>query len=413
MDNPNHFDVIVIGGGIVGLTFACALGGSRLKVAIVEGKPFNEPLPNDGFSARVSAITRASQRIFENIEIWSDIKAVRITPYTKMHVWEHGNNIPLLFDCAELNAIPYEENLGHIIENSIIQRALLKKVNRFSNITFICPAKLMHLEYAEDTIRITLDNGTQYSADLLVGADGIHSWVRQQVAIPTSSRDYGHHAIVANIRTEMPHQDTAWQCFMTSGPLAFLPLPDQQCCSIVWSTSPEHAQSLAELTADEFAKQLANAFEYRLGAVKLLTPLTIVPLRMTHAQQYVRPRLALMGDAAHTLHPLAGQGVNLGLLDAACLAQIVLNAVQKNKRIGALLTLRKYERWRKGHNLAMISVMEGFKRVFENENILVKWARQTGMQLIDSLPAAKEILISHAMGLRGNLPRLAKPKEKV
>lgn len=403
----NHYDIIVVGGGLVGLTFACALGNSGLTIAILEGKPFSRQQDN-GFSTRVSAVTRASQRILEKIGIWQVLQAERVTPYIKMCVWETGNNIPIWFNCDELATVPPEENLGHIIENDIIQAALIDKSQEFSNISWICPAKLMHFEYFDDAVKIFLDNGMQLTSDLLVGADGVNSWVRQQAAIATTSWDYNHHAIVTNVRTDLPHTQTAWQCFLPGGPLAFLPLPDPHCCSIVWSSAPDHIKELAGLPLAEFQQALAEAFEYRLGAVKVLDNISVIPLRMTHAQQYVRPKIALIGDAAHTLHPLAGQGVNLGLLDAAALAELILAAHQKQKKIGALILLRRYERWRKGHNLAMIAVMEGFKRVFEKENILVKWARRTGMQLIDSLPAAKEILISHAMGLRGDLPKLAK-----
>lgn len=408
MNHSNHFDIIIIGGGLVGLTFAGALGGSALSIAIIEEKEVSGLVLEDRYSTYVSAITRASQRIFENIGIWSTIQAARLSPYTKMCVWETGNTIPLWFDSAELNAVPPEENLGNIVENQLIHAALIDKLKTYSNISWVCPAKLRSLEYLDESIKVSLADGREITADLLVGADGANSWVRQQVAIATTSWDYGHHAIVTNVRTEMPHGNTAWQCFLQSGPLAFLPLPDPHCCSIVWSTSPEHAKTLSKLPTDAFQKELAMSFEYRLGTLQVLDKLTLVPLRMTHAQQYVRPKVALIGDAAHTLHPLAGQGVNLGLLDAATLAELVLNAHYAHKKIGSLILLRRYERWRKGHNLAMISVMEGFKRVFENENILVKWARRTGMQLIDSLPAAKELLISHAMGIRGNLPRLAK-----
>lgn len=407
MSTCNHYDVVVIGGGLVGLTFAGALSNSGLKIAIVEGNALVEQPPGEAYSTRVSAITRGSQRILENLSVWADIQAHRSSAYTKMCVWESGNNIPLWFDCAELKAIPPEENLGYIIENQLIQYALTKKLRQLEHISWFCPAKLLHLEYTGEHIKAGLDSGESLTAELLVGADGVNSRVRQQVAISTTSWDYGHHAIVTNVRTDLPHQDTAWQCFLKTGPLAFLPMPDAHTCSIVWSTVPDHAKELTQLLPEAFQCELAAAFEYRLGAVKLLDKPSVIPLRMTHTQQYVRPKIALVGDAAHTLHPLAGQGVNLGLLDAACLAETVMYALEKNKKIGALYELRKYERWRKGNNLAMISVMEGFKRVFENENILVKWARRTGMQLIDTLPAAKEILVSHAMGLRGDLPKLA------
>lgn len=412
MEQLQHFDVVIIGGGLVGLTFACAIASANLSIAIVDAQPLSEQPLRQEFATRVSAINRASQRIFEALGLWQDMVAQRVSPYTKICVWEAGNNNALQFDCAELNTIPAQENLGNIIENQVMQRALIKKLKTHGNVAWFYAAKLDALMPTEQCITLTLATGQQLSGSLLIGADGGLSWTRQQMGITTTSWDYGHQAVVTNVRTELAHQQTAWQCFMPSGPLAFLPLADPHVCSIVWSTFPEKAKVLNDLSPQDFAQQLSAAFELRLGKLELLAPLATVPLRMTHAQQYVRPKFALIGDAAHTLHPLAGQGINLGLLDAACLAELVLAAHRKKKNIGALITLRRYERWRKGHNLGMISMMEGFKRIYANDNVLVKWARRTGMQALDKyLPAAKALLISHAMGLKGDLPGLARVRK--
>lgn len=407
MNHSNHFDIIIVGAGLVGLTFACALRDSSLTVAIVDGKEgIVKAPPLNHYSTRVSAITRASQSIFTNLQVWSAMQAARISAYTKMCVWE-TDNTPLWFDCAQLTSIPIEENLGHIIENEVMQAALIDKLKDCVNVTWICPVKPTQLSYLEHTIKLGLDNVAEITGKLLVGADGAHSWVRQQTAIADTSWDYDHHALITNVQTELAHEHTAWQCFLPSGPVAFLPLANAHSCSIVWSSPPEYAKKLSELPVDEFQQELAKAFDYRLGSVYLLGERTVIPLRMRHAQQYVKPKVALIGDAAHTLHPLAGQGVNLGLLDAASLAEVILAAHDQQKDIGALLLLRRYERWRKGHNLAMIAAMEGLKRIFASERVMIKLLRRTGMQWLDHLPPAKRLLMSYALGLQGDLPKLA------
>lgn len=244
-------------------------------------------------------------------------------------------------------------------------------------------------------------------ADLLVGADGRDSWVRRQVGIEVKGWPYGQSAIVATVRPEHFHRETAWQRFLPSGPLAFLPLPDGL-CSIVWSTRPEEAERLMALDDTAFGEALTAAFGCTLGEVTLEGPRGLFPLRLQHALEYVRPGLALVGDAAHAIHPLAGQGVNLGLMDAAALAEVLLAARQRGRPMGSELTLSRYQRWRKGENLAMMAAMDGFKRLFSNRIPPLRLVRNLGLLAADRAEPLKRIIVRRAMGLSGDLPRLAR-----
>ena len=391
------YDLIIIGAGHVGLTLACALGASHLKIAVI-----NHVIPSNAPDQRVSAMTRASQRIFESLGVWTTIDE-HVSAYRHMHVWESAGAASIAFDSAELD----EPNLGYIIENRVIQTALFEKLQAYENITFIAPVKLLGLDSSSERQSIQLSDGQSLSCRLVVGADGAQSAVREYAGISMTQSDYGHDAIVTTLRTALPHQKTARQIFLPKGPLAFLPLMEPHTCSIVWSTAPEHAQTLLAMTSDNFKAVLADAFEHRLGAIESVDKRLSFPLRMQHVNQYVKPGLALIGDAAHTIHPLAGQGVNLGLLDAACLAEVLLEALAKKREIGAVSTLRRYERWRKGHNASMIAAMQGFKSLFASQNSLVQQIRRVGLQMTDSLPFVKHIFMRRAMGLVGDLPKMA------
>lgn len=232
--------------------------------------------------------------------------------------------------------------------------------------------------------------------------------MRRFAGIPTHGWQYDQHAVVATVRTEHSHCETAWQRFLHDGPLAFLPLHDGR-CSIVWSTSPAQAAHLAALDAVQFNDELARAFDYKLGRIVDSGERGVFPLRLQHTERYVAPGVALIGDAAHVIHPLAGQGVNLGVLDAAALAEVLLDARRAGRDIAALAVLRRYERWRKGDNLLMMAVMDGFKRLFGSDQRAVRWTRGAGLALTERLVPVKQLLIRHAMGRGSDLPRLARP----
>jgi 2-octaprenylphenol hydroxylase len=398
------YDLLIAGGGMVGSALACALGDADLKIGLLEGAPLDRIRPGLELDARVSAISHASQRIFAAVGAWDGIAAWRVSPFRDMRVWDATGFGSIHFDSAAIG----EPLLGWIIENRVIQFALLERVRQLPAVELLCPATLDTAQALENGCwRVCLSDGREFTTRLLVGADGAQSRVRQLAGIETSGWSYDQTAIVANVRTAEPHQQTAWQRFLPTGPLAFLPLADGR-CSIVWATPPEQADALLALNEAEFAEALAEAFDQRLGAIVEVGHRAAFPLRLQHARAYVQPGLALIGDAARVIHPLAGQGVNLGLLDAATLAEVVLDAVAAGHDFGSLKVLRRYERWRKGDNLLMMGMMDGFKRLFGNGLPPVRLLRNIGLNLTDTAGPLKNFIARRAMGLAGDLPRLAR-----
>ena len=397
------YDIIIVGAGMVGATLACALGQQGFRIGLVEVNKPDFNWPADSVDQRVSAITCASQKIFKSIGAWSAMCDQRVSPYRDMRVWDATGSGSVHFDCAELG----EPLLGHIVENRVILFGLHEKLTRLACVDLISPASVTKLDIDSTQASVQLDNGQHLTATLVVAADGSRSRLRELVGIETNGWSYEQHGVVAHITTSQSHQETAWQRFMPDGPLAFLPLSDDT-CSIVWSTTPEHARQLLAMDEAAFLDQLQSAFGDRLGRMLKCGPRAAFPLRMQHAKKYTLPRFALLGDAAHTIHPLAGQGVNLGLADAASLAEVIVDARSKREDVGAHKILRRYERWRKGENLAMLSTMDGFKRLFGSKQPLMKWLRNTGLHLTNSTSPLKNMIMRQAMGMEGDLSRLAK-----
>jgi 2-polyprenylphenol 6-hydroxylase len=395
-----HYDVIIVGGGMVGATLAVALGEqSDLKIALIEAFP---PSPLNEFDQpdlRVSALTRASETLLKNLEIWQQLIPSRTSQFTDMKVWE-TNASSLHFDSAEIG----EPLLGNIVENRHLQQACLARCKQIPTIDFMCPAK--PTSFAGNTL--TLEDGRKLTAELVVGADGARSPLREWAEIETHGWDYQQSAVVCTVTTEHSHQQTAWQRFLPEGPLAFLPLSDPHQCSIVWSNSTEEAELLCQLDDDVFKDTLARAFENTLGEIKKVSQRASFPLKLRHADHYVESGFALVGDAAHTIHPLAGQGVNIGFLDAATLAEVVVEAHTKSREIGSLHTLNKYQRRRKGDNLAMQMTMDAFKRVFDSELEPVRWARRFGLQTVNNSILLKKLFMHQASGYRFANPKLTK-----
>lgn len=412
-----HFDLIIIGGGMVGATLACALGDSALKIAVIEAREADYNWPESSHDIRVSALTHASQHIFENIGAWQSMCKDGVCAYDQMHVWDATGQGQIHFNSIDIGQM----NLGHIVENRIIQKAVQQRLADFDNIHLLMPLKVSSLQIDEQQnpgVLLTTEDGQIMSAELLVGADGANSWVRQQVGISLSTWAYHQTAVVCNVTTSDTHQNACWQQFMPDGPLAFLPLCDKSSSettsSIVWSTSEEKARALLNMNEQQFNQELQLAFGSTLGRIKLNSERGAFPLRLRHANQYVQEHLALIGDAAHTVHPLAGQGVNLGLLDAVVLAEEIQRALAQGRAIGGLLALRRFERRRKADNIAMLAAMDSFKRLFSNDILPLKLLRNAGLGLADKIPPLKQIMIKRAMGLTGtglndDLPALARP----
>jgi len=401
--SANHYDVIIVGGGMVGACMAATLAHTSLSIALVESRVFDDNWSPEHYDTRVSAISRASQNIFTAVGAWEHMQAERVSPYSAMHVWDACGKGEIHFDCADIG----EASLGHIIENRVILKGLLHALHNQPNVVLHCPASPRELTQHPKHVSLYLDNGDVLQGKLLIGADGANSWVRIRAGISTRDFDYQQQAVVTTVRTERYHEDTAWQRFLPNGPLAFLPLPDGY-SSIVWSTGTEHAQQLLAMNDEEFKHALQQGIDNRLGEIISLDQRAAFPLKSRHANEYVKPRMALIGDAAHTIHPLAGQGVNLGFADAASLAEVIIDALTSNKDIGQATVLRRYERWRKGSNLAMLSAMSGFKHLFGNELPVVTQIRNLGLSLTNRSTPVKNLFIRYAMGLKGDLPKLAR-----
>ncbi|NOX42949.1 MAG: UbiH/UbiF/VisC/COQ6 family ubiquinone biosynthesis hydroxylase [Gammaproteobacteria bacterium] len=402
---------------MVGASFACSLAklsknSKQLKIAVVEAAPTptwsKQNYDLIDHDLRVSAITRASECFLRNIGVWDRIQQRRISPFREMHVWDSTGNGVIHFDSAQIG----EANMGHIVENSVILLSILDRLNEFDNVDYISPVKVSTINIDDEQVSMTLADGQCLHANLLVGADGSHSWVREQANIKVKGWDYQQKALVATVKTSINHNETAWQRFLPDGPLAFLPLSDGF-CSIVWSATTQRAEQLLALDDEQFISELESTFDRRLGSIDFVSTRAAYPLKLQYATSYVSSRLALIGDAAHTVHPLAGQGVNLGFMDAATLSEVLGKTIDNTKSgysdIGAYAVLRKYERWRKSDNLATLAVMDVFKKLFGNNLPFVRWIRNAGLTMTHKTEPVKNIIMRHTMGLTGDLPTLAKP----
>lgn len=396
-----HYDVVIVGGGMVGATLACGLGDSPLKVAVIEDAPPPEFAPDQPHDLRVSAVSIASSSILKTVGAWRGIVARRLCPFRRMRVWEDKGDVE--FHSEDIN----EPLLGHIVENRIIQLALLERLRDFRNVTLLCPAKTRTIDYNRRQSTITLEDGQVLTARLLVAADGGYSRVRQAAGMGVSAWDYEQHALVLTVETAYPQQDITWQRFTPTGPLAFLPL-DGPHASLVWYQTPEEVKRLKALSDEDLMAELLTTFPSALGEIKRIEARGSFPLKRQHALHYTQEGVALIGDAAHMIHPLAGQGVNIGLLDAAALAQVLVNAHRNAHDIGASKTLQEYEKMRRQNNLLMMTTMDLFYRVFGTSHLPLKLVRNLGLGLAERIAPAKKIAMRYAMGLGGKLPRLAR-----
>lgn len=386
-------DVAIVGGGIVGLTLALALAKRNFDVVLIEKNPSIEDTlqPSD---FRVSAINLASQALFKSLDVWPAMKS-QVSPFEKVCVFEPSKAYTLEFDSA---AIP-SSHLGFIAGHQLMTRVLTDKLS-FYPIEKFYRSVVQSLEIGLKHATLTLETGETILSRLVVGADGMHSKLRELAGITVTERDYHQVALVAEVQTEKPHQKIARQCFRSTGPLAFLPLKDENTCSIVWSTTATEAQRLQNLSEEMFAVELEAAFEYRLGTVQLQSPRFTFPLKMRYAKRFVQPRFALAGDAIHTIHPLAGQGLNLGLLDVACLADVLQAARDKSDDIGEYAILRRYERQRKSHHVAAIAAMEMFKQGFGISIPPLAWMRERFLYQFNRMESLKRYCLGFATGLK-------------
>ncbi|MBB1435207.1 FAD-dependent monooxygenase [Pseudoalteromonas sp. SG43-6] len=382
--------VCVVGGGCVGLTLALGLVKANISVVVIDAAA-KQVLPGDEYALRVSALSLASQHLFESLQVWPEIIAQRARAYTHMDVRDQDSFGKIAFNSDELD-LPH---LGHIVENDIIRYALINELEQYSQATLMFDTRYQQIHQSDNDVFITLDSGEPVIAKLLVAADGANSAIRKQFNLPITFKDYDHNAIVATVRTTEPHNNTARQVFLPTGPLAFLPLPDANTHSIVWSTSPAHCQTLLAMDDSDFNKAVMAALDGQCGLCEVQSARTAFPLKMRYAQQWVIGKVVLMGDAAHTIHPLAGLGMNLGLKDAAYLIELL---TADNKEFASNRLLRDYERTRKLDAQKHIAMMQGLKELFAGANPLKKLVRGVGLSLVDNLGPIKHLFAKQAIG---------------
>jgi 2-octaprenylphenol hydroxylase len=405
-----RWDVLIVGGGPVGAGAAALLQVATkdarrpLRVAILE---LNRPAPiapDAPLESRVSALSRASERILAAVGAWTLIPPARMQPYERMRVW-HESVQPRSADVLEFDAAyAGEPNLGYIVENRFIQTAALTAFESAGG--SVIAGELSRLRVRDDHVELETTAGT-LACRLIVGADGARSSVRESIGLAAETSSYRQTAIVANVRTELPHEHTAWQRFLRKGTLAFLPLADG-CSSIVWSADDDVAAPLLGMSPDTFEQELLRESDGVLGAVRLRTERLSFPLRKLTAHRFTAHRCALIGDAAHVVHPLAGQGVNLGLLDAAALCELIVAAVRMREDPGAQSILRRYERWRKSEIEPISLAIDGFNRYLAHGAGPLSRIAQRGLALVNRTDEVKRFFITRALGLAGELPQVAR-----
>lgn len=385
------FDIVIVGGGLVGLCLVAALKNSHLQIALIEPHA-NPSIPSDlSWDSRVYAISPGSAEFLTQLGIWQQIAVERITPVYDMAVYGDDN-------CAQIDFSAYEigvPQLAYIVENRQLQNSAWNVLKTHSDHLHIFSQKCTKISFLDSHVSIQLENGEQIETALVVGADGINSWVRNQAGIHASKQSYQQIGVVANFETELSHRNIARQWFRRDGVLAFLPLPDKR-VSIVWSTDHQHADTLCELPSEDLCLRVQAASLNALGDMKVITPPVGFPLNFLHVDQLVKPRTVLIGDAAHGIHPLAGQGVNLGLRDVRELSNII-NSQHLSLDCGDFIMLRRYEIARKEDILALELVTDGLQKLFGNPNPTVARLRNLGLEITNRLPFIKNHLIQHAL----------------
>lgn len=384
-----RFDILIVGAGLAGASLAAALKGSRHRIALIEGRP--PAMASADWDSRVYAVSPAAQGFLQTIGAWQHLDAGRLTPVYDMAIRGDAE--------GRLDFSAYDSGVGElawIVESGLMQRELWETVKRQGNLTLFCPAQPQRLEVREDAVLLGLTSGETLEAGLVVGADGADSWVRAQAGLQADTLSYGEMGVVANFECGKPHRNAAFQWFRPDGVLAWLPLPGDR-FSAVWSTPEAHARELLDLDEQSFCRRVAEAGGNRLGALRLITPPAAFPLRLIRVPRIVARRLALVGDAAHAIHPLSGHGINLGFLDARELAKVLL-ALPEFGDCGDERSLRRYARARAEEVALLQWTTHGLQRLFRPRHPALSVLRNLGLNLTDSLPVLRNVLVRYALG---------------
>ncbi len=394
-DTENTFDIIVVGGGMVGLAMALSAANLKLSVAVIEPKPLSFDWQPEQLDARVSAVNLGNRDFLKTLGIWDELRSKAVGPLRAMQVWDAVGGGQIEFNAADIA----KPELGFIIENREIVQALWARLENHDHVTLFAPAAAKALQQNN---ALVLASGKVLHAQLIIGADGGRSWLRDQANITHKENPYQQKAIVAVIESDRAHQRTAYQAFLDTGPVALLPLSHMHQNALVWSASESRADALLALDESEFCNELQNAMNYTLEGLRCLTPPKAIPLVMRHADQYILSSqtsdgsdvgIALIGDAAHTIHPLAGQGVNLGFQDAAALAGCLARALKRQQPIAGHKTLRRFERARRAENQTMIWTMAAFHHAFTKTQPQLAQLRSLGLNIVDRLSAVKQLFM--------------------
>ena len=412
------FDLIIIGGGLVGASLACALAESSLRIAIIEAFPFksDDSEYQPAFDARSVALSYTSKQVFEGMGLWSSINKLGVAPIKKIHISDRGHAGITRLNAEDENV----EALGYVVETRVIGKALFEALNKQNNVTLIAPAKLKNFDLGLDSASVIIESGNEndvkektLSAKLLVAADGGDSVVRRLSGVRIKQRNYEQSAVIANVATDQAHINRAFERFTDDGPLALLPMAATESeanrYSLVWTVNSAAQEDMMSWDDETFLIKLKERFGERAGHFLNVSKRHVYPLSLMRAKEHVRERLAIIGNAAHSLHPVAGQGFNLGLRDVAALSEVIIDAVRNgNKDIGLLTTLQTYADWRRRDHIQTAMATDSLVRIFSNNFLPLAALRNLGLLVVDVVPPLKKVFARHAMGFVGKLPRLGR-----
>ena len=386
-----QFDCVVVGGGMVGAASALSLAELGLKIAVIERSEPKAYAPEQAFDLRVSAISLASEQLLKQLGAWQQLQQWRSCPYKRLAVWEHEQAY------TEFNAEDIaQSHLGHILENRLIQLSLWQQIENHPNIDMFCPESLVSLQQKATHAELTLSSQV-IEAKLVIAADGANSQVRKLVNIGTTGWDYAQSAMLINVKTDLPQQDITWQQYFQTGPVAMLPMPGST-ASLVWYHHKDEITRLAALSNSNLEDEIQQHFPVRLGKVEVVAKAPF-PLTRRHANQYVKGRVVLLGDAAHTINPMAGQGVNLGFKDVKALQTVLAEAIGNGESWNNPLVIAKYEQKRRKDNLMMMTTMDTLYFSFSHVSPLAKFARNAALSLVNKVPLMKKKALAYACGI--------------